>query len=455
MRLLAFACACALLLTGCPPTVQKCANETIFITLTLAGSATAADTLVIDIAIGGGAAVQRTTPYEPGKSTGGLQIEFPNGYPAGQTVRVTIAARAGTTVLASNFVDVTLTGKCASATLSIGESALPDLTGATLDLTAIDLVGADLTPLPDLAPVVDLVGSDLLVCAATESCFDGVDNDCDQLIDCEDPDCTTGGTSIAECVPDPATAPPGMTTTASCPPSYPNLTTLYSGFNPSNCNVGTASCSGSDPGYCDAVRQPYSDSGCANALTAMAPFSSLDGCTPLSMINSPNYFKWQPPAWRRTNACDGVGSAAKEPASFDANENFCAAAAIGAGCGASQVCVPRAANHCVVVNTAGTCPSGYTERTIQYYLGFSDTRTCSHYCTGGAGSCPSSVQLQNSCGVFGQSSVSACLPHTDVTNGYSHVLVPAPTSSGTCTTPIVQSSGTSMPTNPRRVCCVP
>lgn len=456
MRFVAFAFACcALFLTGCPPTVQKCADGTLFIALELGNDVANADTLLIDIKVGSDAAIQRTLDHTPGKRTGGIQIEFPNGYPAGQLVRVTVTARFASNPVASNFVEVTFDGKCESAMLTVGQGVVPDLTSVTTDMTAVDLVGADLTALPDLVPVVDLSGSDLVVCAATESCFDGVDNDCDQLVDCADPDCTTGGTPIAECVPDPATATPGTTTTTSCPPNYPTLTTLYSGFNPSACNVGTASCSGSDPGYCDAVRQPYSDSACTNTLIAMAPFSSKDGCKTISPINSPNYFKWQPAAWHRTNACDGVGSAAKEPASFDTNENFCAAAAMGGGCGASQVCVPRAANHCVVVNTAGTCPAGYTERTVQYYLDFADTRTCSHYCTGGAGTCPANVQLQNGCAGDGQSSFSACLPYTDVTNGYTNVIVPAPTSSGSCTTPIAQSSGTSLPTNPRRVCCIP
>lgn len=427
----------------------------------MTGTATTADMLAIDITVVGGPTVQRTLPREQGDATGGLQIEFPNGYPTGQTVRVTVAARSGATELASNFVDVALTASCERTKLVVGDNTpLPDLAGTPAGDLAGDLASDAAMPLGDMTPAIsDLIGSDFFVCptGTVESCFNGTDDDCDGLIDCADPDCTGGATPLADCVENPGSNTYGTTDPTTCPSAYALRTDLQYDFVDSSCNAGTATCpSGTVTGACQLTRTTFSGAGCTSA-TAQHNFQS-NTCQPLPAVTNGNYYQWSAsPTWIAPTSCAGTGAAAKVAARFDSSEAFCARTGdIGGGCAANKVCVPHAPNHCVLVTgDRAICPSGYTQDPTRYYLSFNDPRTCSFTCSGSAGTCPSNSSLRDGCSNFFGIPTS-CLPDTDVTNNHDTIIVEGPTAGGSCgTLTVVSSIGTAGPTNPRTVCCEP
>jgi len=76
---------------GCAPSVRTCADQTLFVTVTLDAATRQADRLIVDVSLDGGAARQTTLDHEPGRGSGGVQIEFPGGYPVGKTLTVTLS----------------------------------------------------------------------------------------------------------------------------------------------------------------------------------------------------------------------------------------------------------------------------------------------------------------------------------------------------------------------------
>ena len=465
------------LLASCSPDVRDCADKTLFVSLTLGGQATDADQLVIDVSVDRGTPHTETLTHVPGKASGGIQVEFPSGYPQGKLIEVTITARLSGATIASGSASITLAGNCQKVSLTVSSEPLPDLakasgdltgqspdlTGQSLDLTVVDGNGAeDLAPpsgdltgvvtASDLAPAADLIG-----CAADENCFNGIDDDCDGLIDCEDPFCTAGATPKADCVTDPGSATLGLTALTTCPSSHPTRTALKSGFTAASCQLGTASCASTDPGMCISWRYSYPGSSDCSSGVAPLQINSTDGCIPLAAVPSGTYYLWTPPAWFNGPGCYS-GSASKTAPSFSGSEAFCTGATlVGGGCGGGKVCVPHAPNHCVLKDgDQVACPGGFTKDTTKYYLDFSDTLQCNFGCNGGAqGSCSNGVQLDNTCTGDGQFGSASCTPWTDVTNSWSKVKVLPPTSSGTCGTAVLAPSGTSAPTGPKTVCCTP
>lgn len=457
-------------LFACSPNVRPCADGTVFVSVVLQGDTANADALVVDITVDGVGTANVPLPHEPGQRTGGLLVEFPKGYPTGKTVHVNITARLGSVVLGSGGYGVVITQSCHAVEITIAPS------GGGPDLAGADLVGADLTPpIDDLTGVtqdltgiaqdlalVDLTpppGSDLTcVPAGLEDCFNNADDDCDGMVDCADPDCTGGTTPKAACVPSLSTGLYGTTIAGdvTCPSSYPQKTSLKSGFVPASCNAGTLSCtSGEDPGYCQARRVGYAVAACNGGSLPEFKVFNTDGCTALPPLASSNSFKWDAPVWS-AGTCSATGSLQKVNATFSGTETFCASPpAIGAGCAAGFACVPTATNHCTtIVGDQATCPTSYSKRTTQYYLGIDDNLFCSYNCNGAQGACANGTLLKSACGL-GQAAVNSCLPGTDVTNGYDTVEVAPPSSPGACGVLQINPVFDSTPTDPRTVCCTP
>lgn len=458
---------------GCAPSIRPCADQTLFVTVTLDAATRQADRLIVDVSLEGGAARQTTLDHEPGRGSGGVQIEFPSGYPVGKTLTVTLTATLGGVVLASATSSVVLGAGCSAMTLSLQSASVADLRmGSGADLTSLAELGtpddqavpdgASLDDLLDLDPgldlVADLAGSGPADQAGVENCFNDIDDNGDGKIDCEDPQCTGGASPVADCIFDPGLVAYGTTQAApGCPSAYPTQTTLRTGFNPSTCSAGTCSCpGGGETGECYVWRYAYpSSTTCVDPSFTQFQASSSQGCVGIGAPATGSY-TWTGASWIGSGACAPSGNATKVPAGFSGSEQFCAGTTKGGGCGAGKICVPHAVNHCTLApGSLAACPTNYTARATQYYLGTDDPRTCSCSCAGGsAGACGNGRALANGCAGPSLNPPSCTLASDDAFVGINTVTVAGPTATGACGTIVSPAAnGSSTPTNPQTVCC--
>jgi hypothetical protein len=114
---------CLLLLAlsaGCEKN-HSCRPGTLLLDLAIGSAGAGADGLRVDVQTASGALHDRVG--YGGQSTFGLEVEFPGGYPAGQSVVVTVTAQQGTNDLASGTVSARLDGGCARLPVTFGSIA--------------------------------------------------------------------------------------------------------------------------------------------------------------------------------------------------------------------------------------------------------------------------------------------------------------------------------------------
>ncbi|HEY7953663.1 MAG TPA: hypothetical protein VII38_00160 [Polyangia bacterium] len=117
-----------LAVTGCAPRVRDCKQGTLLVSLSLDAASAQADRLHVIVVLAG-APLTDDVAFQPGTSTGTLEIDLPS-YPAGQTVDVTVIAERGDVVLGQAEASLPLDATCGALTLSITASAdagAPDL----------------------------------------------------------------------------------------------------------------------------------------------------------------------------------------------------------------------------------------------------------------------------------------------------------------------------------------
>ena len=227
-----------LTLTGCSPVAERCKADTLLVSVTLDDASAAADSFAVSVAIDGAASMQATIPHTTGAVHGNLVVTFPHGYPRGHTIGVAVDALSAGVVVGSGSASQPLASSCEVTPLSIAATAGDDL--GVDDLSG----GDDLTPPADLTPAP---GDMVCVPTGAESgngCFDGIDNDCDGHIDCDDPDCTA-----AQCVPTPSAAfKLGITTNMGgfCPGMFVSQEIVSSGLTAATpaCSTNLCSCTG-------------------------------------------------------------------------------------------------------------------------------------------------------------------------------------------------------------------
>jgi hypothetical protein len=357
-----------------------------------------------------------------------------------------------------------------------GSSDQAPRSDTALDVQPMDS-GAE-APAPDSRPPGPDIAVDLgPVCLpAPEDCFNGVDDDCDGLADCADPDCVP---SVAQCVPADALADPGtamgasVPPTATCPVNFDKTaaTTIRTGLAGGACNGCSCGPSPTTCGpatiftYKTAAECTADSSNVAGYPISPPSLTPADGCkVPMYMDGLAGMVYGLrvaaiPPVM---GACPPAGTASPGPATWASTVKFCPTAVRGAGCAAGQVCVPRIPNSssmrsCILYSGAHACPAGTTRLlNSDWYTGASDTRSC------GACSCVSprggscaglSVHIGNDY---------TCDPNDgDVApgkklcfSGYVPGLkVNGTASNGTCT-PSSATAGAITPTGPRTVCCL-
>jgi hypothetical protein len=447
--------ACALLACGCGASVKKCKERTLFVQVTLEGAVSQADELLVDVALDGGSPVETQLTHRPGDKGGGLEIDFPSGYPSGHSARVdVIALVAGATVGSGEVTLDSLGQGCQSATLTVsgpqsGDQSMLGDAGSTDG-------GPDLAqPKPDLYSY-DLAGADLVCIPSTEDCFNGVDDDCDGLADCADPDCTGGASPKAACVPDPGSFTAGTDVSPGpCPAGYPSPMPLGSGaLTDSSCAVGTCACQAlpSSP-FCDGVLVDSGNSpGCGSGVSQITT-TCLEGLS----IPSGDYHAAGGPTWESPGCGSPTGgTASRVAASFAANDLFCSGSVVGAGCPGSERCVPAAPSHCVVrTGTQLTCPTGYNLRPVHYFADVTDSRTCTCDCGfatfGHCFSASLNFYTSSDCSGTPVGFATACT-NNDATTVHSAQVIGSP-SGGTCGATVDPAGGPAVAADEQTVCC--
>jgi len=232
-------------------------------------------------------------------------------------------------------------------------------------------------------------------CAAKENCTNGVDDNCNGLVDCADPACTQAGFACTA-----AAIPPGWSFVAYSATKRPVCPT---GFGTESAIIsspaGTAdSCSCSCSGSSATCGGTASYNGYPNACTTGATGVNLSisngTCQGVATsITSGDYYQlyYASTAVAQPGTCAGTGKITSAPApTFDAGATCAAPAELGAGCSSGVCAPPTGAAFAACVSHPGdvACPTfGFTNKTLVSTgaPGWVDKRTC--------GACPCATSL--------------------------------------------------------------
>jgi hypothetical protein len=436
--------ALAILGYGCQ--TNRCRNQTLLVSVTLDAKSAAADHLEVDVSVAGSVR-HSALAHTPGSTSGTIEVRFPSGYPSGKSVVITIVATRNGETLGSAMEMLMLQAGCATTTLTVmsggvglADLASGDLTGMRGDMTGMsqDLSGV----LADMCPT------------QTENCFNGVDDNCDGLIDCADPQCTGGASPVAECVPDPGSAVAGTLSSTSCGASYPTSTAIFSGLVAGDCGTGSCSCgqgvNGSVTCNSSLTDEGGTQLGCNVFHSPLWSKTNVDGCftMPGGPLSSSEYYNVSKPAL--TGACypPTGGLAAKIAPTWTNSYSFCSGVS-GGGCMNGQICVPAAPKHCVLMTGMQVAcnVSGYSvQDSTPYFSGFDDSsRMCNCACNLG-GSCGAVTMGPSMCNL---------LVGSGCQNGLSYAVaqIAAPNNPGCNAVGVLNGGATSTTGYERTVCC--
>lgn len=233
------------------------------------------------------------------------------------------------------------------------------------------------------------------VCQATEDCTNGVDDDCNGLVDCADPSCAMQGFACTA-----AAIPSGWALVAYSAKTRPVCPTMYDAEQAivSDVDGGTdtcgCTCSGT-PGTCvgTATYQGYPNA-CSTGATGLNLAVNNGACGAVSTtITATHYYQlyYASTAQAQQGSCSGAGKVTATPApTFNAGATCAGPAQLGAGCSAG-VCAPAtgtAFQACIAHPGSVACPTfGFTQQILASTgtPGYVDGRSC--------GSCPCATSI--------------------------------------------------------------
>jgi hypothetical protein len=305
-----------------------------------------------------------------------------------------------------------------------------------------------------------------------EDCANGMDDNCNMLVDCADPVCQGAGYSCTDAPPAGWAGPLAYwdavaMTRPSCAGNYTGAATdLMSGISapPATCGC---SCSGSGPEVCgNAPGGLWDGNGscnvaCPGAVSVQNGGACLPtGCNPATTIVSASF-----PKLAATGlTCNGNLAKMVPAVSWSTLARTCAFSLPSqeGGCGASKLCVTAPTSPfggpCITQSGDLTCPNGYPTKHLQY-AGANDTRGCTACtCNTTPGTCTGGITFYatNNCQMFvGQislgtncSAVSSQPVGSMAANG-NFFLFPG----GSCAANAVSPNGTATEAMPTTICC--
>ncbi|HEX6837346.1 MAG TPA: hypothetical protein VF334_12280, partial [Polyangia bacterium] len=278
----------------------------------------------------------------------------------------------------------------------------------------------------------------------------GVDDDCDGHVDCDDPDCTT----LAVCVP-PVTGAFVVGTTLDpvslCPGSYSSLEVIDSGLGAAaNCSTGCScgvTCMTQLGSFGNAGNCPNTDNENQIAVvtnTMCSSWNTWDGTLDVHPLVTPA-------------TCQAGGTPLLPTVSWSASKRVCSTALHGGGCSGGKLCVPiTPAPNCEVAAGTHSCDPGYNAVAGPWYTGYSDTRSCSCSCGAPSGSCGSTVTLHTDKNCSNGATGFAANNISCTGNGGPFFSARIESTAPTCGAPTYNpETGALTPTGLQTLCCAP
>ena len=309
-----------------------------------------------------------------------------------------------------------------------------------------------------------------------EDCLDGVDDDGDGLVDCQDPQCVDAGYTCVDAPPqgwdgvavnrrDPAdpTVAPGCGDAGTA-------TIYYEGLAAAPTACAPCACSKPDGGGCYATFGCYGDTTCGGAAKPPTPVVVGPKCTPQATVGGANSCKVVSTS-PDGGACTPEGGALSAPIPWTHRDDLCATGVVGGkGCQGTQVCVNRGTSvpqiACLRARTDLACPAGWNA-TVSLYpkSGIVDQRSCTP-CTCGApagAGCSGATVTVNSkpdCTGSTSSDVTGCSAANAVqvtvqSAAWGAIAKNATLNPGTCPPQGGQPSGAFDAGAPESFCCAP
>jgi hypothetical protein len=263
-----------------------------------------------------------------------------------------------------------------------------DATLSEPDADAAPSIAQDAASLIDAQPAAE-AGS---TCnsSGVEDCFNGADDDCNDLIDCADPACERGA------VCEPAGDEQGVLVPADerCPEGYQAESLLYQGLTGEPCS-GCA-CSSTATECSAASVYFYADErecGYDTEYTGGTYVGDVTGaCTgsPLTYDTIGGFRVAPISVLPSTGSCTPVGSATPGAVQWTRAAKWCVAEGTGKGCQFGYACVPvpQSGTYCI---ESAECPK--TMPAQEWFEDYVDERSCDACQCSGAGDC-SGVQVR-------------------------------------------------------------
>ncbi len=232
-------------------------------------------------------------------------------------------------------------------------------------------------------------------CQATENCTNGVDDDCNGLVDCADPSCAMQGFACTA-----SAIPSGWTLVAFsartrpvCPAMYGAEQAIVSGVDGGADTCG-CTCSGSSGTCVGTASYNGYPNACSTNASGVNVAVNNGACGALgTTITSGDYYQlyFASTAQAQQGACTGAGKITAAPApTFSAGATCASPAHLGAGCSAGVCAPPTGTTFAACIAHPGTiaCPTfGFTQQVLASTgsPGYVDGRTC--------GACPCATSI--------------------------------------------------------------
>lgn len=226
-----------------------------------------------------------------------------------------------------------------------------------------------------------------------EDCFNGLDDNEDEQVDCGDPGCG----EVARCVPvsEALGLEAGALVAADqpCPAGFEGGELIVNqGLEPGICEgctcAGATDCTGAVFYYLSAA-ECASDTELEGGVAAAAPVTVTCSAAPIH----DSFTYGMRAEMTAVVSCAVAGAAAPGPTSWQRSMKFCVASEFGTGCAANQVCVRQTAApeaQCALARGEVGC-AGFEVTGSDWYTGVdgdSDTRTCGDCsCLASGGDC--------------------------------------------------------------------